>query len=76
MSKRLIHVIQINVHTTKQIYTFCLFAFISELPAMSHCKFFLYFPMNYSKIPILRPPFGLPKSGLIKEVVLITNTIS
>ena len=29
-----------------------------------------------SKIPILRPPFGLPKSGLISEVVLITNTIS
>ena len=24
----------------------------------------------------LRPPFGLPKSGLISEVVLILNTIS
>ena len=30
----------------------------------------------YSKIPILRPPFGLPKSGLISEVVLILNTIT
>ena len=30
----------------------------------------------YSKIPILRPPFGLPKSGLISEVVLISNMIS
>ena len=30
----------------------------------------------YSKIPILRPLFGLPKSGLISEVVLISNTIS
>ena len=24
----------------------------------------------YSKIPLLRPPFGLPKSGLIDEVAL------
>ena len=31
---------------------------------------------EYSKIPILRPPFGLPKRGLISEVVLIYNTIS
>ena len=31
---------------------------------------------HYSKIPILRPPFGLPKTGLISEVVLISNTIS
>ena len=30
----------------------------------------------YSKIPILRPPFGLPKSELISEVVLILNIIS
>ena len=30
----------------------------------------------FSEIPILRPPFGLPKSGLISEVVLILNTIS
>ena len=30
----------------------------------------------YSKIPLLRPPFGLPKSGLIREVVLISNKIS
>ena len=29
-----------------------------------------------SKIPILRPPFRLPKSGLIREVVLISNIIS
>ena len=29
-----------------------------------------------SKIPILRPPFGPPKSGLISEVILILNTIS
>ena len=29
----------------------------------------------YSKISILRPPFGLPKSGLISEVVLISNII-
>ena len=29
----------------------------------------------YSKIPILRPPFGLPKNGLIREVVLISNII-
>ena len=27
----------------------------------------------YSKIPLLRPPFGLPKSGLIREVLLILN---
>ena len=32
--------------------------------------------MIYSKIPILRPPLGLLKSGLISEVVLILNTIS
>ena len=31
---------------------------------------------EYSKIPTLRPPFRLPKSGLISEVVLISNTIS
>ena len=31
---------------------------------------------NYSEIPILRPPFGLPKNGLIREVVLISNMIS
>ena len=31
---------------------------------------------KYNKIPILRPPFGLPKSGLINEVVLISNIIS
>ena len=31
---------------------------------------------TYSKIPILRPPFRLPKSGLISEVVLILNIIS
>ena len=30
----------------------------------------------YSKIPILRPPFGLSKSGPIREVVLILNIIS
>ena len=30
---------------------------------------------EYSKIPILRPPSGLLKSGLISEVVLIKNTI-
>ena len=28
------------------------------------------------QIPLLRPPFGLPKSGLIREVVLISNIIS
>ena len=28
------------------------------------------------KVPILRPPFGLPKSGLFSEVVSISNTIS
>ena len=32
--------------------------------------------MCYSKILILRPPLGLPKSGLIREVVLISNIIS
>ena len=32
--------------------------------------------MKYSKILILRPPFGLPKSGPISEVVLILNMIS
>ena len=31
---------------------------------------------KYSKIPILRPPFGLLESGLIREVVLISNIIS
>ena len=31
--------------------------------------------LYYSKIPILRPPFGLPKSGLISEMVLISNMI-
>ena len=30
----------------------------------------------YSKISIFRPPFGLPESGLISEVVLISNIIS
>ena len=30
----------------------------------------------YSKIPILRPPLGLPTSGLIREVVFIWNIIS
>ena len=30
----------------------------------------------HSKMPILRPPFELPKSGLIREVVLILNIIS
>ena len=42
--------------------------------------FVLCFTFNigktYSKIPILRPPFGLPKSGLIRKVVLILNIIS
>ena len=28
---------------------------------------------KYSKIPILRPPFGLLISGLIREVVLMSN---
>ena len=32
--------------------------------------------INYSKIRISRSPFGLPKSGLIREVVLISNIIS
>ena len=32
--------------------------------------------INHSRIPVLRPPFGLPKSGLIREVVLISNIIS
>ena len=32
--------------------------------------------LNYSKIPILRPPFGLPESALIRGVVLILNKIS
>ena len=27
----------------------------------------------YSKIPLLIPPFGLPKRGLIREVLLILN---
>ena len=31
---------------------------------------------GYRKIPLLRPPFGLPKSGLFREVVLILNLIS
>ena len=31
--------------------------------------------IKYSKIPILRSLFGLPKSGLIREVVLISNMI-
>ena len=30
----------------------------------------------YGKISKLRPPFGLPKSGLISEVVLISDIIS
>ena len=34
------------------------------------------FATKYSKIPILRPPFGLPRSGLIREVVLVSNTLS
>ena len=38
-----------------------------------HC---IYVYEIESKIPILRPPFGLPKSGLIREVVLILNIIS
>ena len=29
--------------------------------------------LKYSKIPLLRPPFGLPKSGFISKVVLIAN---
>ena len=33
-------------------------------------------PLNvYSKIPLLRPPFGLPKSGFISDVVLIKYEI-
>ena len=33
-----------------------------------------FFPLlEYSKIPLLRPPFGLPKSDLISEVVLVSN---
>ena len=35
-----------------------------------------YNSTSISKLPILRPPFGLPKSGLISEVVLISNIIS
>ena len=31
--------------------------------------------IDYSEIPILRPPFGMPKSGLISEVVSISNMI-
>ena len=31
---------------------------------------------QYSKIPILRSPFGLSKSALVNEVVLISNMIS
>ena len=42
--------------------------------------FVLVFTFNigkiYSKILKLRPPFGLPKSGLIRKVVLILNIIS
>ena len=30
-------------------------------------------PKKYSKIPLVRPPFGLPKSGLINELVLISK---
>ena len=32
--------------------------------------------MLHSKLPVLRPPFGLLKSALISQVVLISNTIS
>ena len=42
-----------------------------QMPATFQKKQYMY-----SKIPILRPPFGLPKSGLISKVVLIWNIIS
>ena len=35
----------------------------------------MLFSLKYSKIPILRPPFGLLKNGLISEMVLILNMI-
>ena len=44
---------------------------ITEIPAI-----IVSYGHMYSKIPILRPPFGLPKSGPISEVVLISNMIS
>ena len=39
-------------------------------------NFSIYICNLRSKIPIFRPPFGLPKSGLNREVVLILNKIS
>ena len=44
-----------------------------------HIKYQILYSLKkkeYSKIPILRLPFGLPKSGPISEVVLILNMIS
>ena len=31
------------------------------------------FTLDYSKVSLLRSPFGLPKRGLISEVVLISG---
>ena len=31
------------------------------------------FTLVYSKVPLLKSPFGLPKSGLISEAVLISG---
>ena len=47
---------------------------VSSVPLISRCRFKK--ECKYSKIPILRPPFGLLKIGLINEVVLKSNTIS
>ena len=46
------------------------------IAAIAGSHYIVFNVSMYSKIPILRPLFGLPKSGLIGEVVLISNTIS
>ena len=51
---------------------FCKIQFhIFSFPGQPHISIYIN-----SKIPILRPPFGLLKSGLNSEVVLLLNTIS
>ena len=56
--------------------SFELFRLLKSLKKSMFYIFFILFLLIYSKIPLLRPPFGLLKSGLISEVVLILNTIS
>ena len=44
--------------------------------SLLNCSQHIAESINYSKTPLLRPPFGLSKSGLIREVVFISNIIS